>query len=89
MGVTRFGCLPPRLDGEQTKSGCLPAARHVLDVCRRVWTESRLNLDFAGEFGFCEGSLDSAGKKGVRGVISKKRKFHIKNDDGAQSNNGG
>jgi hypothetical protein len=23
--VTRFGCLPPRLDGEQTKSGCLPA----------------------------------------------------------------
>jgi hypothetical protein len=25
MGVTCFGCLPPRLDGEQTKSGCLPA----------------------------------------------------------------
>jgi hypothetical protein len=32
---------------------------------------------------------EEGGKKGVRGVISKKRKFHIKNDDGAQSNNGG
>jgi hypothetical protein len=46
MGVTRFGCLPPpgpRLDGEQTKSGFLPAN---LDSAKRVWIRRR-------NFGFC------------------------------------
>jgi hypothetical protein len=50
MGVTRFGCLPPRLDGEQTKSGCLPAN---LDGHDTFWMfaaafgrRAELNLDF-------------------------------------------
>jgi hypothetical protein len=47
MGMTRFGCLPPRLDGEQTKSGFLPAnldsakefgfGGGTLDSVREIW----------------------------------------------------
>jgi hypothetical protein len=44
MGTTRFGCLPPRLDGEQTKSGFLPAN---LDSAKEVWIlRAKSGFDF-------------------------------------------